>query len=128
MKDQSEKKLVRERRRRFIGQFYRNNKAAFVGTMLLQAAISNIYLAAAVVFKMFVDYISGDSHMTLLQICLYAVGFLAVYAVVYLWNRSLYPRFMNRAICQYKEYAFSELTKKVSALFLVRIQGVIFPH
>lgn len=117
MKDQSEKQLVRERRRRFIGQFYRNNRAAFVGTMLLQAAISNISLAAAVVFKMFVDYISGDSHMALLQICLYAVGFLAVYVVVHLLNRSLHPRFMNRAICQYKEYVFSELTKKSISSF-----------
>lgn len=112
MKKQLEKKLIRERRRRFIGQFYRNNKAAFAGTLLLRAAINNIVLIVAVVDKMFVDYISGDGSKTLFQVCLYAAGFLVVYAVIYLLNRSIYPRFMSRAICQYKEYAFSELTKK----------------
>lgn len=117
MKKQSEKKLIRERRRRFIGQFYRNNKAAFIGTMLLQASIENISLLAAVVFQMFVDYISGDNSRTLFQIGMYAVGFLVVCAVIHLLNRSIYPRFMKRAICQYKEYAFSELTKKSISSF-----------
>lgn len=117
MKKQSEKKLIRERRRRFIGQFYRNNKAAFIGTMLLQASIENISLLAAVVFQMFVDYISGDNSRTLFQIGMCAVGFLVVYAVIHLLNRGIYPRFMKRAICQYKEYAFSELTKKSISSF-----------
>lgn len=117
MKNQSEKKLIRERRRRFTGQFYRGNKAAFICTMLLQPIIIGINVAQAVVLQMLIDVITGDSNKTLLQVFSYAAGILLVFVAALLLERIVKPRFIERAMCQYKEYAFSELTKKSISAF-----------
>lgn len=117
MKNQSEKKLIRQRRRRFTKQFYRGNKAAFICTMLLQPVIIGINVAKAVVLQMIIDVITGDSSKTLLQVFLYAAGILFAFVAALLVERIVQPRFMERAMCQYKEYAFSELTKKSISAF-----------
>lgn len=117
MKNQSEKKLIRQRRRRFTRQFYRGNKAAFICTMLLQPIVIGINVATAVVFQMVIDVITGDSNKTLLQVFSYAAGILFVFVAALLLERTVCPRFIERAMCQYKEYAFSELTKKSISAF-----------
>ena len=94
MKNQSEKKLIRERRRRFTGQFYRGNKAAFICTMLLQPIIIGINVAQAVVLQMLIDVITGDSNKTLLQVFSYAAGILLVFVAALLLERIVKPRFI----------------------------------
>lgn len=112
MKNQSEKKLIRQRRRQFTRQFYRGNKAAFICTILLQPITIGINVGMAVVCQMVIDVITGDSNRTLLQVFSYAAGILLVFVTALLLERIVKPRFIERAMCRYKEYAFSELTKK----------------
>lgn len=117
MKNQSEKKLIRQRRRQFIRQFYRGNKAAFICTILLQPITVGINVGMAVVCQMVIDVITGDSNRTLSQVFFYAVGILFVFVTALLLERIVKPRFIERAMCRYKEYAFSELTKKSISAF-----------
>ena len=117
MKNQSEKKLIRKRRRQFTKQFYYGNKAAYVCTMLLQTIIMGINVAVAVVFQMVIDVITGDSSMSLFQVFLCVSGVLLVFVAALLLERMVKPRFIERAMCQYKEYAFTELTKKSISAF-----------
>lgn len=112
-----EKKLIRKKRRQFIRQFYRGNKATYVCTMLLQAIIMGINVAVAVVLQMVIDVITGDSNMSLFQVFLCVSGVLLVFVAALLLERITKPRFMERAMCQYKEYAFAELTKKSIGAF-----------
>lgn len=117
MKNQSEKKLIRQRRRQFTRQFYRGNKAAFICTILLQPITIGINVGMAVVCQMVIDVITGDSNRTLSQVFFYAVGILFVFVTALLLERIVKPRFIERAMCRYKEYAFSELTKKSISAF-----------
>lgn len=117
MKNQSEKKLIRQRRRQFTRQFYRGNKAAFICTILLQPITVGINVGMAVVCQMVIDVITGDSNRTLPQVFFYAVGILFVFVAALLLERIVKPRFIERAMCRYKEYAFSELTKKSISAF-----------
>ena len=117
MKNQSEKKLIRQSRRRFTRQFYRGNKAAFICTMLLQPITIGINVGMAVLTQMVIDVITGDSDRTILQVFLYAAGILFVFVAALLLERIVQSRFIERAMCQYKEYAFSELTKKSISAF-----------
>lgn len=117
MKNQSEKKLIRQRRRQFTRQFYRGNKAAFICTILLQPITVGINVGMAVVCQMVIDVITGDSNRTLSQVFFYAVGILFVFVTALLLERIVKPRFIERAMCRYKEYAFSELTKKSISAF-----------
>jgi len=117
MENQLEKKLIRKRRRQFTRQFYRGNKAAYVCSMLLQTIIMGINIAVAVVFQMVIDVITGDSNMSLFQVFLYVSGILLIFAAALLLERITKPKFIERAMCQYKEYAFSEITKKSISAF-----------
>lgn len=117
MKNQSEKKLIRQRRRQFTRQFYRGNKAAFICTILLQPITVGINVGMAVVCQMVIDVITGDSNRTLSQVFFYAAGILFVFVTALLLERIVKPRFIERAMCRYKEYAFSELTKKSISAF-----------
>lgn len=117
MKNRSEEKLIRKRRRQLTRQFYRGNKSAFVCTMLLQFIVIGINVAMAVVFQMIIDSITGASGLPLLQVFSYVAGVLIIFVAALLLERIFQPRFMERAMRQYKEYAFSELTKKSISAF-----------
>jgi len=104
--------------RPFTKQFYRKNKLSLVlgcSVILLEVGTS---LFIAWLVQQILDIMSGvDTGFTLLQLFLMSLGVLAVMilaATVDYWTR---PRFYRKAIGQYREYVFSELTKKNFSAF-----------
>lgn len=104
--------------RPFTKQFYRKNKLSLVlgcSVILLEVGTS---LFIAWLIQQILDIMSGvDTGFTLLQLFLMSLGVLAVMilaATVDYWTR---PRFYRKAIGQYREYVFSELTKKNFSAF-----------
>ncbi len=104
--------------RPFTKQFYRKNKLSlFLGcaVILLEVAAS---LFVAWLTQQILDIMSGvETGFTLLELFLMSLGVLAMMifaATIDYWTR---PRFYRKAIGQYREYVFSELTKKNFSAF-----------
>ena len=104
--------------RPFTKQFYRKNKLSLVlgcSVILLEVGTS---LFIAWLVQQILDIMSGvDTGFTLLQLFLMSLGVLAVMilaSTLEYWTR---PRFYRKAIGQYREYVFSELTKKNFSAF-----------
>lgn len=114
MKQQINAKALRKQ---LVATFYRKNKAAFfltAGAMLLLGAA---LLAVAWLLQQIIDIASGDAVAPLVRICWLCLGILLAVAGIYVVQCYTYPNFLRRAMQQYKEYAFSELTKKNISTF-----------
>ena len=106
------------RRRAFTHQFYRGNHVnlALAMAVCILAAAANLVISW--LLQQVVDLATGaGGTCTLGQLALITLGVLAGCAVldaVSAWAR---PRFLSRAIAQYREHAYAELLKKNLATF-----------
>ncbi len=104
--------------RPFTKQFYRKNKLSLIfgcAVILLEVA-ANLFIAWLI--QQILDIMSDvDTGFTLLELFLISLGVLLMMilsATVDYWTR---PRFIRKAIGQYREYVFAELTKKNFSAF-----------
>ncbi len=102
----------------FLRQFYRGNglwlTLAVVQTLLLTGA--NLLISWLI--QQLIDLIGGvDTGYTLGQLGLFGLGSVALVFVCCGFSYVSKPRFMAKAIAQYKEYVFSLLTRKSISAF-----------
>ena len=99
-------------------QLYRGNYGAFsveVAAILLLMAVN---LGVSWLLQQVIDVVAGiDTGFSILQLALMAAAMVAAVALGLLIRSSSKPRFFERAMLQYKSYAFSQLTKKSLAAF-----------
>ena len=74
-------------------------------------------LAVAWILQQIIDIASGDSVAPLVRMCWLCLGVLVSVTTIYVVQCYTYPAFLRRAMKQYKEYAFTELTKKSISTF-----------
>ncbi len=113
-----EKSMIRKRRRSFTRQFYRGNTAAFLAAVLAALILVGANLMISWLMQVLIDATTGtDRRFTLLQIvglCALCTGILAFG----LWLTYLSkPRFIAKAIGQYKELAFQKISRKGISAF-----------
>ena len=72
-------------------------------------------LAVAWILQQIIDIASGDSVAPLVRMCWLCLGVLVSVTTIYVVQCYTYPAFLRRAMKQYKEYAFTELTKFFAA-------------
>ena len=108
--NQESEKIVRKS---FIKQFYKGNKLAFGIAIFAALFVGGLNLIVSWLMQQIIDCISGGETALDLKGLLF-ITVLVVLAIV-LFGVLEYiskPRFMKKAMQQYKEYAFESLLKK----------------
>ena len=113
----SEQTRARALRRQLTATFYRKNKATFFVTAGAMLLLGGALLAVAWILQQIIDIASGDSVAPLVRMCWLCLGVLVSVTTIYVVQCYTYPAFLRRAMKQYKEYAFTELTKKSISTF-----------
>lgn len=104
--DRTTSKLLRK-------QFYKGNRIAFGVAVFAALFVGTLNLMASWLIQQLVDTISGvEGAMNLNVLTFMTLGLIAAVIVFGLLEYFSKPRFMKKAIQQYKEFAFENLLKK----------------
>lgn len=99
--------------KKFLHQFYKGNKIAFGIVVFCTLLVGALNLAVSWLLQQLIDTISGTPNaLGLKTLALITVGVLLLLIVFSVLEYMFKPRFMKKAIKQYKEYAFHHLMKK----------------
>ena len=105
-------------RRQYTAQFYRNNRAAFVLSTLSILLTAAMNLALAWMMQQMIDTASRKpGALPLKTLAWLTLGVLLMILALKGLSYVSRPRFMNRAMQQYKDFAFSKLMGKNIASF-----------
>lgn len=102
------KKKSREFRRRL---FYKN-KICFIASVIMTIVMSFLNLMISWLIQQIMDCTANQDMQALVRSAWIAVSVVIAYTVANAVYRAVYPRFLQRAMQQYRDYAFSRLTQK----------------
>ena len=102
------KKKSREFRRRL---FYKN-KMCFIASVIMTIVMSFLNLMISWLIQQIMDSMANQNMQSVVRCAWIAVSVVIAYTVANAVYRAVYPRFLQRAMQQYRDYAFSRLTQK----------------
>lgn len=107
-------------RKKFTAQFYKKNHITFLIALLSTLLTAALNLWIAWVMQQMIDSVSGVPGSLSLSVLAWCVASVVI-AIIVLKGISYYskPRFMEKAMKQYKDFAFRKLTKKSISSFSV---------
>ena len=108
MKTKQNKKKSRE----FTHQLYYKNRINFIVTIILTIAMSSINLLISWLIQQIMDSMANQNMQSVVRCAWIAASVVIAYTVSNAVYRAVYPRFLQRAMQQYRDYAFSRLTQK----------------
>lgn len=108
MKTKQNKKKSRE----FIHQLYYKNRMNFIVTIILTIAMSSLNLMISWLIQQIMDSMANQNMQSVVRCAWIAASVVIAYTVANVIYRAVYPRFLQRAMQQYRDYAFSRLTQK----------------
>lgn len=108
MKTKQNKKKSRE----FIHRLYYKNRINFIVTIILTIAMSSLNLMISWLIQQIMDCTANQDMQALVRSAWIAASVVIAYTVANAVYRAVYPRFLQRAMQQYRDYAFSRLTQK----------------
>lgn len=108
MKTKQNKKKNRE----FIYQLYYKNRINFIVAIILTIAMSSLNLMISWLIQQIMDCTANQDMQALVRSAWIAASVVIAYTVANAVYRAVYPRFLQRAMQQYRDYAFSRLTQK----------------
>lgn len=113
-----DKTAIRKRRRAFTRQFYKDNTSAFLIAVLETIILVGANLMISWLMQVLIDVTTGaDSQFTLLQVTGLCVFCIAIFSFG-MWLAYLSkPRFIAKAIGQYKEFVFQKISQKAISAF-----------
>ena len=112
------KNRIRKRRWEYARQFFRGNTAAFAVSVLSTAICVGANLMIAWLMQIMIDMATGaDTAYTLMQIVILCGACMAIFAFAFFLSYHSKPRFIAKAIGQYKEYAFQRISQKGISAF-----------
>jgi len=100
-----------------VSQFYKRNHCAFFTALFGAILNGTTGIIVSWMLKEIIDVISGQSAFSLSQMLLLSLGFLVYCLILSIINYHSEPRFIRRAMRQYKDKAFSFLSGKNIASF-----------
>ena len=107
------------RRRQFTRLFYKNNHLNLALSILSTVLGAGLSLVISWLLQQTIDLATGSGKtLTLIQLALLAVTTLLFCAVDDLIGAFAKPKFLSRAIGQYREFAYAELLKKNLVTFI----------
>lgn len=108
MKTKQNKKKNRE----FIHQLYYKNRINLIVAIILTIAMSSLNLMISWLIQQIMDCTANQDMQALVRSAWIAASVVIAYTVANAVYRAVYPRFLQRAMQQYRDYAFSRLTQK----------------
>lgn len=102
------KKKSREFRRRL---FYKN-KMCFIASVIMTIVMSFLNLMISWLIQQIMDSMANQNMQSAVRCAWIAASVVIAYTVANADYRAVYPRFLQRAMQQYRDYAFSRLTQK----------------
>ena len=108
MKTKQNKKKSRE----FIHQLYYKNRINFIVTIILTIAMSSLNLMISWLIQQIMDSMANQNMQSAVRCAWIAASVVIAYTVANAVYRAVYPRFLQRAMQQYRDYAFSRMTQK----------------
>lgn len=108
MKTKQNKKKNRE----FIHQLYYKNRINFIVTIILTIAMSSLNLMISWLIQQIMDCTANQDMQALVRSTWIVIIVVVIYTIANVMYRAVYPRFLQRAMQQYRDYAFSRLTQK----------------
>lgn len=108
MKTKQNKKKNRE----FIHQLYYKNRINFIVTIILTIAMSSLNLMISWLIQQIMDCTENQDMQALVRSAWIVIIVVVIYTIANVMYRAVYPRFLQRAMQQYRDYAFSRLTQK----------------
>ena len=106
------------RRKEYLRQFFRGNIWALAVGILSTAICAGANIMISWLMQVLIDLATGgDTGYTLTQATLLCGACMAVFAFAFFLAYHSKPRFIARAIGQYKEYAFRRISQKGIAAF-----------
>lgn len=110
-------KQTKPDRKIFLQQFYHKNRCRFSLALTSTVLLVLVNLALSALMQQLIDVISQDTAATLPELVIATVLLLAGIVLCSLLAYYSKPRFYSRAMQQYKDYVFHELTKKSISAF-----------
>lgn len=108
MKTKQNKKKNRE----FIHQLYYKNRINFIVTIILTIAMSSLNLMISWLIQQIMDCTANQDMQALVRSAWIVIIVVVIYTIANVMYRAVYPRFLQRAMQRYRDYAFSRLTQK----------------
>ena len=102
------KKKSREFRRRL---FYKN-KTCFIASVIMTIVMSFLNLMISWLIQQIMDSMANQNMQAVGRCAWIAASVVIAYTVANAVHRAVYPRFLQRAMQQYRDYAFLRLTQK----------------
>ena len=102
------KKKSREFRRRL---FYKN-KICFIASVIMTIVMSFLNLMISWLIQQIMDSMANQNMQAVGRCAWIAASVVIAYTVANAVHRAVYPRFLQRAMQQYRDYAFLRLTQK----------------
>ena len=105
-------------KRQLTAQFYRGNVPAFCLAAAASLLAGTLNLILSWLMQQLIDAASGlPGALPLAKLARMTGGFVLLYVAVSLLRRTSEPRFLARAVRQYREFAFRKLTEKSISAF-----------
>lgn len=108
MKTKQNKKKSRE----FTHQLYYKNRINFIVTIILTIAMSSLNLMISWLIQQIMDSMANQNMQSVVRCAWIVIIVVVIYTIANVMYRAVYPRFLQRAMQQYRDYAFSRLTQK----------------
>ena len=102
------KKKSREFKRRL---FYKN-KMCFIASVIMTIVMSFLNLMISWLIQQIMDSMANQNMQSVVRCAWIAASVVIAYTVANAVYRAVYPRFLQRAMQQYRDYAVSRLTQK----------------
>ncbi len=96
----------------FIHQLYYKNRINFIVTIILTIAMSSLNLMISWLIQQIMDCTANQDMQALVRSAWIVIIVVVIYTIANVMYRAVYPRFLQRAMQQYRDYAFSRLTQK----------------
>lgn len=108
MKTTQNKKKSRE----FTHQLYYKNRMNFIAAIILTIAMSSLNLMISWLIQQIMDCTANQDMQALVHSAWIVVIVVLIYTIANVLYRAIYPKFLKRAMQQYRDYAFARLTQK----------------
>ena len=105
-------KQNKKKSREFIHRLYYKNRINFIAAIILTIAMSSLNLMISWLIQQIMDCTANQDMQALVRSAWIAASVVVAYTVANAVYRAVYPRFLQRAMQQYRDYAFSRLTQK----------------
>ena len=105
-------KQNKKKSREFIHRLYYKNRINFIAAIILTIAMSSLNLMISWLIQQIMDCTANQDMQALVRSAWIAASVVIAYTVANAVYRAVYPRFLQRAMQQYRDYAFSRLTQK----------------